>query len=464
MKVTFNGAARDVTGSQFLVEVNGSRLLLDCGLYQGRRADTYLRNQNFRFDPKSLDAVILSHAHIDHCGNLPNLVKQGFSGPIYTTTATSALTAIMLKDSAHIQESDAQYVTKKNSRRGEPPVEPLYTIADAVAVEESFRPVKYGQEFNPVEGVEARLEDAGHILGSAGIVMDMEENRRKTRFQFSGDIGRRNLPLIQDPVYPKGVEILMMECTYGDTPKPDPREYHDQLRKVVQRTFDRGGRVIVPSFALGRTQELIFAFNQMLADGGISPFPVYVDSPLAVETTKVFESFPEYMDRETKEFERIENHPALKFQQLRMIRSVEESKALNDQKGPMVIISASGMAENGRILHHLRNNIENPRNTILIVGWQAPDTLGRRLVEQQKVVRIFGQIFERKAEVVTINAFSAHAGQETLLEYALSTRDTLKELILVHGEKDSADAFRELLIQKGIKNVRYPDLYATMEL
>jgi metallo-beta-lactamase family protein len=464
MKITFNGAARDVTGSQFLVEVNGSAFLLDCGLYQGHRADTYQRNQNFRFDPAKLDAVILSHAHIDHCGNLPNLVKKGFRGPIYTTSATAALTAIMLKDSAHIQEADAQYVTKKNARRGEPPVEPLYTIADAIAVEEYFHPFTYGQSFSPVNGVRVHLEDAGHILGSAGIILDVEEGNQNFRFQFSGDIGRKNLPLIQDPVYPSGVQTLMMECTYGDTPKTDPREYHDQLRQVVQRTFDRGGRVIVPSFALGRTQELIFAFNQMVSDGEISPFPVYVDSPLALETTRVFESFPEYLDRETKDFERTERHPALEFKQLRMVQSVDESKALNDKKGPMVIISASGMAENGRILHHLRNNIENPRNTILIVGWQAPDTLGRRLVEQQKVVRIFGQIYERRAEVMTINAFSAHAGQDTLLEYAVASSDTLKKVILVHGEKDAADAFKAKLAEKGITNVLYPDLYETIDL
>jgi len=464
MKITFNGAARDVTGSQFLLEVNGSRLLLDCGLYQGHRADTFRRNQNFRFDPEKLDAVILSHAHIDHCGDLPNLVKQGYAGRIYTTSATVALTAIMLKDSAHIQEADAQYVNKKHSRRGIPPVEPLYTIADAGEVEEHFQPVSYLQEFSPINGVTAHLEDAGHILGSAGIVLDIEEDHRKYRVQFSGDIGRKNLPLIKDPVYPTGVNYLMMECTYGDTPKTDPREYHEQLRQVVQKTFDRGGRVIVPSFALGRTQELIYAFNQMISDGEIQPFPVYVDSPLAVETTRIFESFPEYMDKETKDFEKNEHHPALEFKQLHLTQSVEESKALNDQKGPMVIISASGMAENGRILHHLRNNIENPRNTILIVGWQAPDTLGRRLVEQQPMVRIFGQPFDRKAEVVTINAFSAHAGQDTLLEYACATKDTLKQLILVHGEKDAADAFKDKLAESGIRQVSYPDLYQTLEV
>lgn len=464
MKVTFNGAARDVTGSQHYFEVNGSTFLLDCGLYQGHRVDTYRRNQNFHFDPKKLDAVILSHAHIDHCGDLPNLVKQGYGGPIYTTPATAALTAIMLKDSAHIQEADAEYVTKKNFRRGEPPVEPLYTVADAIAVEDHFRPIPYNQIFSPINGVQVHLEDAGHILGSAGIVLDVEEGNRKFRFQFSGDIGRKNLPLIEDPVYPTKVDYLMMECTYGDTPKPDPREYHEQLRQVVQRTFDRGGRVIVPSFALGRTQELIFAFNKMVSDGEISPFPVYVDSPLAVETTKVFESFPDYLDQDVKDFETSEKHPALAFKQLHLIESVEESKALNDMKGSMVIISASGMAENGRILHHLKNNIENPRNTILIVGWQAPDTLGRRLVEQQEVVRIFGQLYERRAEVVTINAFSAHAGQDTLLEYAEATKDTLKKLILVHGEKDAADAFKAKLAENGIRDVSYPDLYQTLEI
>ena len=464
MKITFNGAARDVTGSQFLLEVNGRKLLLECGMYQGKRADAYQRNLNFHFNPRTVDAVILSHAHIDHSGDLPNLVKQGYEGPIYATEATAGLADIMLRDSGHIQEADAEYVNKKHHRRGEAPVEPLYTLEDAVAVLDQFQPLAYNQTFEPIPGVTAHLEDAGHILGSAAIVLDIEEDHRQYRFQFSGDIGRKNLPLINDPVYPKGVNILMMESTYGDIAKPNPQDALIELKLVVKRTFARGGKVIIPAFAVGRTQELIFAFNQLIADGEIKPFPVYVDSPLAVEATRVFEAYPQYLDQETRDFEAFRHHPALEFKQLHLIKNVEESKALNDRHDPMVIISASGMAEAGRILHHLRNNIENPRNTILIVGWQAPDTLGRRLVEQQKVVRIYGQMFDRRAEVETINAFSAHAGQDTLLEYVQSTQESLKQLILVHGEAEPASIFEEKLKEIGIKNIAYPDLYDSMEI
>lgn len=464
MKITFNGAARDVTGSQFLLEVNGKRLLLECGLYQGRRADALTRNKHFRFDPRKLDAVILSHAHIDHSGNLPNLVKQGYEGSIFATEATAGLADIMLRDSGHIQEADAIYVNKKRRRRGEPPVEPLYTIEDAVAVLDQFDPLPYNTPFQPVPGVTARLEDAGHILGSAAIVLDIEEDHRQYRFQFSGDIGRKKLPLIKDPVYPKRVDVLMMESTYGDIPKPNPEDALLELKLVVKRTFDRGGKVIIPAFAVGRTQELIFAFNQLIAEGGIAPFPVYVDSPLAVEATRVFESFPEYLDQESRDFEAYRHHPALDFKQLHLIKDVEESKTLNDRHDPMVIISASGMAEAGRILHHLRNNIENPRNTILIVGWQAPDTLGRRLVEQQKTVRIFGQMFDRRAEVETINAFSAHAGQDTLIEYVKATQESLKQVILVHGESEPASMLEEKLKEIGIKNIIYPELNQELEI
>jgi len=464
MKIYFNGADQDVTGSQHLIEVNGQRMLLDCGLYQGHRQDSYDRNLNFKFDIKTLDAVILSHAHIDHSGNLPNLVKQGYTGPIYTTPATAALADVMLRDSGHIQEADAQYVNKKRKLRGEPPVEPLYTLAEATEVAQYFNPMPYGTTFQPIKGVTAHLEDAGHILGSAAVALDIQEDGRSYRFWFSGDIGRRDLPLIKDPVLPADADFLLMECTYGGTPKPSPEEANGALQAVLTRTFARGGKVIIPSFAVGRTQELIYALNGLISDHKIKPCPVYVDSPLAAEATKVFEEFPNILDDEAHRFEKLEHHPALEFPQLHIIESVEESKALNGQQEPMVIIAASGMAENGRILHHLRNNIENPNNTVLIVGWQAPDTLGRRLEEGDKIVRIFGQVFERRAEVVDIKAFSAHAGQDLLLEYAHSTQKTLKQLILVHGEADQAHALMGKLAEAGVKKVAYPALYDTMEL
>ncbi|HTX78663.1 MAG TPA: MBL fold metallo-hydrolase, partial [Longilinea sp.] len=340
MKIYFNGADQDVTGSQHLIEVNGQRMLLDCGLYQGHRKDSYERNLNFKFDIKSLDAVILSHAHIDHSGNLPNLVKQGYTGPIYTTPATAALADVMLRDSGHIQEADTQYVNKKRHLRGEPPVEPLYTLADAAEVEQYFSKVPYGQTFQPIKGVTAHLEDAGHILGSAAVVLDIQEDGRSYRFWFSGDIGRRGLPLINDPMLPTNADFLLMECTYGGTPKPSPEEANSALQDVLTRTFARGGKVIIPSFAVGRTQELIFALNQLFSDHKVRPCPVYVDSPLAAEATKIFEEFPNILDEEAHQFEKEEHHPALEFPQLHIIESVEESKALNGRHDPMVIISA----------------------------------------------------------------------------------------------------------------------------
>ena len=456
MKIHFHGAARTVTGSQHLIEVNNRKLLLDCGLFQGRRADTYEKNRNFAFDPTELDAVLLSHAHIDHSGNLPNLVKSGFTGPIYTTPPTATLGEIMLMDSAHIQESDVDYINKKRARRGEPPTEPLYTRIDAASAIEHYYPVKYNEPFSPVPGVTVRFIDAGHILGSAAIRLDIEENGTQKSLWFSGDIGRFGLPLITDPIMPSNVDYLMMECTYGDMEHFTVEQAFEEFSHVVKKTFDRGGKVIVPAFAVGRTQEIVYFLNELITSGMISPVPVYVDSPLAVEASKIFESYPEYFDAETNEFIRAHRHQALDFKGLTYVSSVEESKSLNDKKGPMVIISASGMAETGRILHHLKNNIENPRNTVLIVGWQAPDTLGRRLVEGAKELRIFGQLYERRAEVKTITGLSAHAGQQLLVDYASAVKDTVKEVYLVHGEEDAAGVFMQKLKEKGFEHVEYP--------
>lgn len=465
MNITFHGAAQTVTGSQHLLGINGHKLLLECGMYQGRRQEAYARNKNLPFEAGEIDAVILSHAHIDHCGNLPNLVKLGYRGQIFTTHATAHLANIMLIDAGHIQEADAAFINKRRLRNHELPVEPLYTQEDGALVAQYFQGVNYDQAFEPIPGVTAKLVDAGHILGSAAVVLDIQENGRRVRLWFSGDIGRLKLPLLRDPVLPDRADYLVMECTYGDKEHIDPESAYDELRQVVSRTIKRGGKVIIPAFAVGRTQEIVYELHRMIEAGEIPSIPVYVDSPLAVNATDVFRLHPEVFDEETREFVRADKHrDALGFNKLTYTRSVEESKALNDRKDPMVIISASGMAENGRILHHLRNNIENPRNTVLIVSWQAPYTLGRRLAEGERLVKIFGETFERRAEVATIDGLSAHAGQDFLVEYARRVKDQVKHVFLVHGEAVPAAALTVKLKEAGISQVSYPEMGTGFEL
>jgi metallo-beta-lactamase family protein len=465
MQITFDGAAQTVTGSQYLLNINGHRLLLECGFFQGRRQESYQRNLNFPFEPRKVDAVILSHAHIDHSGNLPNLIKQGYSGPIYATPATAHLADIMLMDSGHIQEEDTAFVSKRNLNRGEPPAVPLYTQEQAALVRQHFKTVVYDQSFEPVPGVEARFVDAGHILGSAAVVLDIEEQSRKLRLWFSGDIGRRKLPLIRDPILPDRVDTLMMECTYGDKPHRDPELAYEELRQVTSRTLERRGKVIIPAFAVGRTQEIVYMLHQMIESHQLPGVPVYVDSPLAVNATDIFKMHPECFDQETQEFIQADrHHTALGFDRLIYTRSVDESKALNDRKDPMIIIAASGMAENGRILHHLRNNIGNSKNTILIVSWQAPYTLGRRLADREKRVKIFGEEHDVKAEVATIGGLSAHAGQDFLLEYALRVKGQARQMFLVHGEQTPAGVLTEKLIEAGMDKPSYPQLGTRVEL
>ncbi len=464
MKIHFNGAAQTVTGSQFLIETNGAKLLLDCGLFQGRRSECYQCNQTFPFNPSAIDAVLLSHAHIDHSGNLPNLVKHGYGKNIYATQATASLANIMLRDSGHIQEADVKYVNKRRRKRGELPIEPLYTVEDAEIAVKLFAGIPYEQVFEPVKGVQATFHDAGHILGSASIQLDITENGQTKRLWFSGDIGREKLPLLQDPIFPSEADFLIMESTYGDKPHRDPDLAFQEFSTVVKRTIDRRGKIIIPAFAVGRTQEIIYFLNQMITHHEIPSIPVFVDSPLAINASEIFREYAHLFDQETKEFIQNGKHKALYFKNLHFTRSVEESKAINNLTEPCVIISASGMAETGRILHHLRNNIENPNNTILIVGWQAPHTLGRRLAEQEKIVRIFGQIFERNAEVCTIGGMSAHAGQTMLLKYAKASQDTLKDIFLVHGEPKAADPLIKALQKEGFQNVHYPQRNECVEL
>lgn len=463
MRIHFNGAARTVTGSQHLIEINGSRLLLECGLYQGRRAESYARNTRFQFDPRTVDALILSHSHIDHSGNIPNLVKQGFNGPIYLTAAAADLTDVMLRDSGHIQESDAAYVNQKLRARGEPPIEPLYTQADAAQASEKFTPKQYDEEFEPVPGVTAKFVEAGHILGSAAVSLVLTEKGRKVRFWFSGDIGRYGLPLLRDPILPDEMDYLLMESTYGDKKHDDPMLAYQEFRDVVKRTAGRGGKLIIPAFAVGRTQELVYWLNEMMSDG-LPKIPVYVDSPLAVDASDIFRRNTDFFDEETRKFVQENRHPALAFETLTYVRSVEESKSLNERREPMIIISASGMAEAGRILHHLKNNIEDKRNSICIVGWQAPYTLGRRIADREKRVKIFGEPYEVRAEVSTIGGLSGHAGQDLLVKYALSANGKARKIFLVHGEEKQAGTLRLLLLDRGVKKVIYPDLHTSAEL
>jgi metallo-beta-lactamase family protein len=465
MQIRFLGAAQTVTGSQHLLEVNGKRIMLDCGFYQGHRQDMIERNRNFQFDVKTLDAMILSHAHMDHSGNLPNLVKNGYHGPIYAQRASSHLSRVMLEDSAHIQESDAEHINRKRAKRRVPPVQPLYTVKDSAEANTLFVEKEYDEAFNVLPGVQAKFVDAGHILGSAAIVLDIDEGGRTQRFWFSGDIGRSELPLIKDPVLPSDTDNLLMECTYGDRRHPSAAEAYEQLRGIVSDTIGRGGKVIVPAFAVGRTQEIVYDLHRMMDAGEIEKVPVFVDSPLAVNVSDIFRAHPECFDKETLKFLESDKHrEALGFEMLTYIRSVEDSKALNGRKEPMIIISASGMLEVGRVLHHLEQNVNDPNSVVLIVSWMAPHTLGRRLVDGETHIRIFGEEYERKIRVAHIDGFSAHAGQDGLADYARAVKGQVKNIFLVHGEEGPAMALSELLNKEGFDKVHFPEWGSKTEL
>ncbi len=462
MEITFHGAAQTVTGSQHLLTVNGRRILLDCGLYQGPRAEALKRNRAFPFDTRQLDAVLLSHAHIDHSGNLPSLAEAGYRGPIYATPATRDLCEYMLRDSARIQESDVFFFNKKAAQRGEPAnAEALYTEEDAAAALALFQARPLDQPFEVVPGVTAAFREAGHILGSAMIVLDVEESGRRFRFAFSGDIGRRGLPILRDPVLLHDIDHVIMESTYGTKTHRPPEEAEAEFQALVRETVARGGKIIVPAFAVGRSQEIVFALHKMIDQRLIPPIPVFVDSPLAINASQVFKQHADLFDAETAAVLRRDGD-AFGFASLTYTRSVEESKAINDHKGPLVIISASGMCEAGRILHHLRNNIADPRNTVLIVSWQAPHTLGRRLADQEPEVKIFGEWYPRRAQVATINGMSGHAGRDLLVEWALALQPRVKNVFLVHGEPASSAALAETLTAAGLAGVRAPALHETV--
>lgn len=461
MKATFWGAVGTVTGSMHEISSNGNRYLLDCGLYQGRRREAQERNANLPFPGSSVDAIVISHAHMDHSGNLPTLVKNGFSGPIYATPATADLCAAMLRDSAHIQEKDAEFINKRRSRRraldpladGNEPVPPLYSIEDCEATLPLFRPVQLCTQTQLDSTLSYIPYDAGHILGSSAVVLTSREGDKTVRLAYSGDVGRPNLPIIRDPDALPPVDYLIIESTYGARLHKDVGIVANKLENVVIRTAQRGGKIIVPAFAVGRTQQLILMLHQLMDAGRIPKIPVFVDSPLAVETTGIFRRHAELFDEETKTF-LLEGGDPFGFARLRYIRDAGESKALNDMRGPLMIISASGMCEAGRILHHLRNNIENPRNTILITGFQAEHTLGRKLVDKLPEVPIFGEPMRVRAEVETLNELSGHADQSELLRWMKPLSGSLKKVFIVHGEPvQSAGLARAIQDRYGIEPV-----------
>jgi metallo-beta-lactamase family protein len=467
MQVTFHGAAQTVTGSMHLVEVNGQRLLLDCGLYQGPRAETYARNLHFPFDPATIDAVILSHAHIDHAGNLPNLVKQGFRGAIWATPATRDLSVAMLQDSGHIQESDVEFLNKRRARQGEPPVEPLYTRADALASLKYFMTADYERPTQVLPGVTFTFFDAGHILGSAMVQLDCQEAERTTRLVFSGDIGRKGLAILRDPTLLAAADYVIMESTYGDRLHETPVEAQDRLASIIKQTFRRRGKVIVPAFAVGRTQELVYALYELTEEAEIPNLPVYIDSPLATNITEVFRLHPECYDAETRQLlDQAEGRGGpFGFKNLRYVRDVKDSKALNFLRESAIIISASGMAETGRILHHLRNSIGDASNTILFVGFQAENTLGRRLLDGVSPVRIFGEMHTVRAAIERIEGYSAHGDRHDLLAWVdHMDHARLRQVFLVHGEPESANALADGIRGLGITNVVVPALHEHFEL
>jgi metallo-beta-lactamase family protein len=468
MRITFYGAAQEVTGSMYLIEANGRQVLLECGMFQGRRSETYERNLHFPFNPADVDALILSHAHIDHSGNIPNLVKQGFRGHIWSTAATRNLCSYMLLDSAHIQESDVEYLNKRAAREGEPPIEPLYVTEDANAALRQFVSLNLRRTVTVAEGVDLTFYNAGHILGSAFVVLDIREGRRgrSCRLVFSGDIGRREAPILKNPETLDGADIVIVESTYGDRlhgPYVDARR---ELRDVVQETVRRRGKVVIPAFAVGRTQELVYALNDLEADGDIPEVPVFVDSPLAVNATEVFRMHPEEWDEEVLAFlvEEKRKNP-FDSPQIEYIRDVRRSKQLNYMTQSAVIISASGMAENGRVLHHLKHNIEDSDNTILFVGFQAQNTLGRRLVDGEHLVRILGEDYSVRAHIARIDGYSAHADQTELLEWMRPLdRSRLDRVFVVHGEQASSFTFAEKLRGEGIRRAEVPEHGGSFEL
>jgi len=444
----FLGGVRTVTGSSHLVRCLKSEVLLDAGLFQGHRDEFYKVNTTFEYNPHKLDALVLSHAHIDHCGNIPGVIRKGLSCKIYTTHATKDLSRLMLEDSGKIQEEDINYVNKINRRLGMPLRKPLYTKKEASKATRKFHPLSYGHRFCVARNIFATLVDAGHILGSSIIVLDIKDGVKTIRLGYAVDLGRCGLPLLNDPVIPKGLDYLILESTYGGRLHAPIQDAESRLRDAINRTIERKGKIIIPSFTLERAQEVIFFLNKLVREKQIPAIPIYVDSPLATDITEIFQFHTDYLNAESAEAIKRGDSP-FEFLNLRYVRDQRESKNLNSDKRPMIIIAGSGMCESGRVLHHLKNNIEDSRNTVLVVGYMAKDTLGRRIVERMRYVRIFGVEYELNAEVVVINAFSAHADKNGLVDFINKTLP-LKRIFLVHGDEEQSQALFNTLQAMGL--------------
>ncbi len=457
------GATEEVTGSKHFLQIGDQQIMVDCGAFQGKRKEAEEKNRNWPFDATKITGAILTHAHFDHSGLIPVLIKKGFNANIYTTPASRDLASLIMMDSAHIQAKDIEYLKKKAAKRGETfDKEPLYVESDVVDALQYFITISYHRPFYIADGVRATFYDAGHILGSAITLLEIKRNGQEMRIGFSGDLGRKNLPILRDPEIIPDVDYLVMESTYGHRLHDPIDRVMDKLADVVNRTIRRRGKIIIPAFAVERTQELVYYLHLLRQQNRIPKIPVYVDSPMAVNATAIFKVHQECYDQETRHAF-LENHQnPFGFDDLHYVTSVEDSKRLNDLKEPAIIISSSGMCEAGRILHHLAHNIENPNNTIMIVGFMAQNTLGRKIKEEQPEVKILGDMYRLKAEVVTMNAFSAHADYNDILDYVSHLNfKRLKRIFLVHGEPDAQANLKKLLEERNYKVtiVKYGEHY-----
>jgi metallo-beta-lactamase family protein len=461
MKITFHGAARTVTGSKHLLTLtNGRKYLLDCGMFQGMGQDTDRLNRHWGFEPREVDQLILSHAHIDHSGLIPKLVKDGFAGKIYCTPATKDLTSVLLEDSAEIQEDDVKYENKRRAATGLPYLHPLYTTDDARACMDLFETVQYGEWKKIDEFVELMYTDAGHIIGSAVVNLRIRENGKLTRITFSGDVGRYRDIILKSPQEFPQADFILLESTYGNSLHDVHLTTPDQLLSWIEKTcIQKKGKLIMAAFSVGRTQEILFALNQLELERRLPPLDYFVDSPLSVEATEVVKRFPEYFNRNIQKILQSDNDP-FSFTGLKYVKTVDQSKLLNFRNEPCVIISASGMADAGRVKHHISNNIENSRNTILLTGYCEPRSLGGRLMNGDKEVKIFGVEHEVHAEIGSIRSMSAHGDYEDLSQFlACQDPKQVKRLFLVHGEYEVQQQFRQRLLKKGFTDISIPDMH-----